>query len=718
MPIHLRRGYVTIAVLLCPFLAILQAHETRWRAETDTVGAREAGPAGSFSPEPEQGDAFAIRGLRCSASPGENSAGGRLSCSASAVNVRAGLTVTWEWRLSIGKPGGSQRHVESPRGMDSKWEADGVTPGPHTIVATARDGSWGVATETANVVVPAGPSFALPGEDGKFAMSGVSCTVDPTHSAGVFVSCSAAVLNAREGRDVKWEWRLAAGRVTGTRQQSDSIPGGTSSLWSASGVAPGRTTIVVYARDGSGGVVHGTANVDVPARSSSPASQPTQPQRPPQAPQAASPSAPDLITIMMNAGTASVPARVSVPVHLTPQEQAIVRARCNKLFYTVMTMAVASDRASRIPDLYYMVYLACKWAGVPIVELPVPNFSAERAVRAVQGKASLDLRSGALRLTGAQAGVDLEVKTPAGTITAPGLADLTAAYSPEDRRIRLTAHSGPATFTPATAGVGPFTLQPGRSLQWDAGTNSVTFGSAQTPYAPPPSPQPQSPPPVVGRGFAGSWKTTWGDWGIITLQVAGNRVWGYYGGDGTPATAGGTLEGTFEGRVARFRWKDRNNGQLWGGAMFSLSDDGNTLTGHRNDWKEPDVAMYKWNAQRSSRPAWAVTQPQSPASVLGRGFAGSWKTTWGDWGQITLQVAGNRVWGYYGGDGTQATAGGTLEGTSQDGIARFRWTDRNGQHWGGAMFTLSSDGNTLTGHRNDWKEPDVAMYKWNAERMR
>ena len=201
------------------------------------------------------------------------------------------------------------------------------------------------------------------------------------------------------------------------------------------------------------------------------------------------------------------------------------------------------------------------------------------------------------------------------------------------------------------------------------------------------------------------------------MSVSGSHITGYYGGDGSPASADGSLEGTTSGPVARLKWRTRS-GTNWGGAMFTLSPDGNTLTGHRNDWKEPEVAMYKWNAERASRPARAVAQPQSPAPVLERGFAGSWTTTWGDWGQITLQVSGNRVWGYYGGDGTPARADGTMDGTFQGRVARFRWTTRNGQLWGGAMFTLSGDGNALTGHRNDWKEPDVAMYKWNAERVR
>ncbi|MBL8290820.1 MAG: hypothetical protein JNN08_03230, partial [Bryobacterales bacterium] len=76
------------------------------------------------------------------------------------------------------------------------------------------------------------------------------------------------------------------------------------------------------------------------------------------------------------------------------------------------------------------------------------------------------------------------------------------------------------------------------------------------------------------------------------------------------------------------------------------------------------------------------------------------------------------VWGFYGGDGTQATADGVMEGTVSGRTARLRWQVRNGQLWGGAMFVLSSDGTTMTGSRNDYREPEFAQFKWNAERVR
>jgi hypothetical protein len=193
------------------------------------------------------------------------------------------------------------------------------------------------------------------------------------------------------------------------------------------------------------------------------------------------------------------------------------------------------------------------------------------------------LQEGALRFLGQQASVDWYVDTPAGTIAATGLTGFTAAYSPQDRRIIATAHSGSLMFTPSQSGVRPVGVPAGTHMEWAMGSAAVALG---TPVAPP-----------AAATFAGKWTTTWGDWGQITIVVSGNRITGYYHGDGTPATAMGTFEGTVEGRVARLRWKDRG-GVIWGGAMFTLSADGNTLTGHRNDWKEPDVAMWRWNAQR------------------------------------------------------------------------------------------------------------------------
>lgn len=98
-------------------------------------------------------------------------------------------------------------------------------------------------------------------------------------------------------------------------------------------------------------------------------------------------------------------------------------------------------------------------------------------------------------------------------------------------------------------------------------------------------------PPTTAPTFAGTWKTTWGDWGEIVLVQEGNRVTGSYGG------TAGTLEGTVDGRVLRLKWKERD-GALWGGAKFTLSEDGKTMQGSRNDYKDPDVAQYRWDAAR------------------------------------------------------------------------------------------------------------------------
>ncbi len=98
-------------------------------------------------------------------------------------------------------------------------------------------------------------------------------------------------------------------------------------------------------------------------------------------------------------------------------------------------------------------------------------------------------------------------------------------------------------------------------------------------------------PPAKPKTFTGTWASTSSDHGQFELQQNGTKVtgtfWGHY-----------DLEGTVDGRIVRLTWRDRNNPAMWGGAKFTLSDDGNTLTGSYNDFQKPDVAQYRWDARR------------------------------------------------------------------------------------------------------------------------
>jgi len=97
-------------------------------------------------------------------------------------------------------------------------------------------------------------------------------------------------------------------------------------------------------------------------------------------------------------------------------------------------------------------------------------------------------------------------------------------------------------------------------------------------------------------------------------------------------------------------------------------------------------------------------------------FGGLWKSTWGaDWGDIRLKQEGNLVTGTWG--GTEAEPAGFLKGRVVGRTVLLNWTNRDGTQSGGAMFTLSEDGKTMKGHRNDWREPEFAQFRWEAERV-
>ncbi|MBI4874780.1 MAG: hypothetical protein HY822_09125 [Acidobacteria bacterium] len=417
----------------------------------------------------------------------------------------------------------------------------------------ALQGSGGTAAPS---VPPAatGPAAPVP----LFVLSGVSCSSDPRETgSGGRVTCSATTVNRPAAGDpAVYVWRLDGRPV-----------GGTGAVMTADGVPNGRHVITAVAANGGSRTPPFEVEVTV---TGSPAAQP---------------SSPPPLTVDVGGGTAPLPQNRPVKLQLTPEVRAaIVRAQCGNLDYLVLMVDVYRSRqdvdrgmienleATLIRDIR-----ACVAKG----QLPTEVGAAAGANRrslpgssGVAGRVTLQMASGAVRLPGRQTEVEWAVETPAGVALASGMAVFAASYSPPSRSVLLEAQSGPVRFIPAAPGAQPVIIQPGQSLQWPPAV------------------------PAATSGFDGVWATTWGDWGKITMWVTGNRITGWWGGDGSQATAGGTLEGTIDGRTARLRWKDR--GTLWGGAMFTLSDDGNTLTGHRNDFKDPEVAMYKWNAQRVS----------------------------------------------------------------------------------------------------------------------
>ena len=684
----------------------MRTHERGWHiAAALLVGGFlahiHAGAAGA-SPFPatglEQGGDFAVTGLRCTSGPEH------VSCSASAINAPAGRTVSWEWRIDtriVSGAGSRQTDTPVPGGSSSRLEVDGVTPGKHAVVVWARVINW-VAGDNANIVVPGGggappvtappqapsPSTATTPGPGPLAQ-GTPPQV-PTPPRGV--------LSQEFCRDAMNKAALIVAMIGG----GSDHPGDDEFLITEALPA----YFLLFVRCDKAGFIsppEAPLAVDTPQGRSGPGE-----------PVRLSPATPrvGVLNAVIVALHRPKPATYTTTEGTATSTLALVAQVSPELLGAGALKSARAQPAGAQASVTFVPEQPQLYS-ISVPGAPYNPGAARVAARSViAGGVTLRLQEGALRVTGQEPAVGWSIRTGAGTISAVGRADFTAAYSPQEHRVTASVQSGSLLLTPSDSRVAPVRVQAGSEAQWTSGQGAIAFGGA----TPAPATWGGTSPDA---GFAGSWKTTWGDWGQITLSVSGSRVSGYYGGDGSPATASGSLEGAADGRVARLKWRDRN-GVNWGGAMFTLSIDGNTLTGHRNDWKEPDVAMYKWNAERIRGAVASFPPASAPAAVPApaQGFAGSWKTTWGDWGQITLSVSGSRVSGYYGGDGSPATASGSLEGAADGRVARLKWRDRNGVNWGGAMFTLGADGNTLTGHRNDWKDPDVAMYKWNAERIR
>ncbi|MBL8294612.1 MAG: hypothetical protein JNN08_22400, partial [Bryobacterales bacterium] len=357
---------------------------------------------------------------------------------------------------------------------------------------------------------------------------------------------------------MQWEWKLDTRMVVGSGPKLE-----------LDGVSAGKHSVVCYARNGNW-LALDSVNVDVPPGGASPAGAPA--------------SVPGGPTAKPPTGPGAVIASDGVPVPIftlsRTDPKATLYARCAQLYYAMaiiwyVTMSEDEDvglgrpedgtvlgpqAGSTLAVLTLILGALCRSAGVDLNKDP-PAARTLASGGEAGGKALLRVDRGALRVTGQQPGLEWQVETPAGRVDAAGLSDFTVGYSTKHRRVVAVAHAGSLTLTPAQAGAAAVRVPPGGRVQWELGGGTPASGATSTPGA--------SGAPAV-PGFAGRWKTTWGDWGQITLQSAGNRVWGFYGGDGTQATADGVMEGTVSGRTARLRWQVRN-GQLWGGAMFVLS---------------------------------------------------------------------------------------------------------------------------------------------------
>lgn len=69
-------------------------------------------------------------------------------------------------------------------------------------------------------------------------------------------------------------------------------------------------------------------------------------------------------------------------------------------------------------------------------------------------------------------------------------------------------------------------------------------------------------------------------------------------------------------------------------------------------------------------------------------FIGTWNT---NWGLLIIKQGEEKLTGKYSGKFS-----GTIEGTVKEGKLHYKWVQPNGE-WGSGVFTVSEDGNTLTG---------------------
>lgn len=178
--------------------------------------------------------------------------------------------------------------------------------------------------------------------------------------------------------------------------------------------------------------------------------------------------------------------------------------------------------------------------------------------------------------------------------------------------------------------------------------------------------------------FSGAWATTYGD---MTLAESSAAVRGTYV-MGREVCA---IEGRREGDSLVFTYTEPDAA---GEGVFTLAADGKSFAG-------------RWRARGES--AWNPWKGERPAAAAEPGFAGLWDTRFG---RLRLRQDGARVAGLY------SYGAGTLEGTVEGGVLRFRYKDSGA---GEGEFRLAEGGRALAGR---WQAKDEPGWKeWTGARV-
>lgn len=205
--------------------------------------------------------------------------------------------------------------------------------------------------------------------------------------------------------------------------------------------------------------------------------------------------------------------------------------------------------------------------------------------------------------------------------------------------------------------------------------------------------------PVRGD-WTGTWKTNWGP---ITLRRTGARITGTYASEKNGRIEGTLIEG---GRVLVGRWyKDPGRS---GRIRFTLGANGRSFRGDYGENDDEPTSDWNGTLVSSAAPGGNVRGGAASGSGAARGgWAGTWKTAWGE---MVLSGGGGRVSGTYG-------SSGRIEGRITNGgrILEGRWT-KSGNRTGRVRLELTADGQGFTGKwgRND-AEPTRS---WGGTRMK
>lgn len=236
---------------------------------------------------------------------------------------------------------------------------------------------------------------------------------------------------------------------------------------------------------------------------------------------------------------------------------------------------------------------------------------------------------------------------------------------------------------------GTYTIIDSDPGTWAFNSTSNGYGFSQI-FAQPPSDFMQATSPQASGSFGGTWDT---DFNKMSLNVSGGRVTGSY------EYAGGKIEGTVSGNVARGTWTQSN---AHGGFVWQLSPDGRSFTGTwgydanssgGGNWKgtrtggaaAPSAPTYAPPPAAPSAPQYAP--PPAPTySSAAASYAGTWESTFS---KMSLTQSGNRV------TGTYEHADGRIEGVVSGNELRGSWQQSNAK--GQFVFRLSADGNSFDG---------------------